>query len=166
MDWRMDYMHHTQLHYTGHWHTQTSVPSLLQSPLAIYLTQWSFFSFPRWGPLIAAARAQLLPIDNSTNCNRGWRPFHTNLLVFSSQADFQLTTDNWNLSLTNQLLHATSLKGISDTWPQLDWWPRYITSGQTQQKTPPLKSFYCCHGLLPSDRLVIIPVGTCLPTIA
>jgi hypothetical protein len=35
-----------------------------------------------------------LTTDNSTNWVPGWRPFHTNFPVFSSQADFQLTT-NW-----------------------------------------------------------------------
>jgi hypothetical protein len=33
----------------------------------------------------------------STNWAPGWRPFHTNLLIFSSQADFQLTTELVNL---------------------------------------------------------------------
>jgi hypothetical protein len=46
----------------------------------------------------SASRAQVLssqpPVQNSTdNRNRlpGWLPFHTNFLVFPSQADFQLT---------------------------------------------------------------------------
>jgi hypothetical protein len=33
----------------------------------------------------------------STNWAPGWRPFHTNLLIFSSQDDFQLTTELVNL---------------------------------------------------------------------
>jgi hypothetical protein len=42
-----------------------------------------------------------LPYRNPLNCHpsTNWVPvwwlFHTNLLVFSSEADFQLTTDNW-----------------------------------------------------------------------
>jgi hypothetical protein len=39
MDWWIDLLtaciHHSELHFTDHWHTQTSVLSLLQSPLAI-----------------------------------------------------------------------------------------------------------------------------------
>jgi hypothetical protein len=35
----------------------------------------------------------------STNWISGWRPFHTNLLVFFSQTDFRLTTDNWTVQL-------------------------------------------------------------------
>jgi hypothetical protein len=52
----------------------------------------------------------------STKCVPGWRPFHTNLLVFSSQADSNWT-DNWTLSLTNQLLHWTELN-----WTELNCW--------------------------------------------
>jgi hypothetical protein len=36
--------------------------------------------------LFSASLAEL----DSTDWVPGWRPFHTNLLVFSSQADFQL----------------------------------------------------------------------------
>jgi hypothetical protein len=48
------------------------------------------FSFQRSGPLVTAARTELLSNDNSTNRVLGWRPIHTNLLVFSLQADFHL----------------------------------------------------------------------------
>jgi hypothetical protein len=68
----------------------------------------------------SASRAQVLssqpPVQNST-LNRqlpGWRPFHTNLLVFSLQADFQLTlcqlTSNW---VTPTVFHITTLHGPS-----------------------------------------------------
>jgi hypothetical protein len=57
-------------------------------------------------PLSLPCRAQL-NCQPSTNWVPGWQPFHTNLLFFPSQADFQLTNDNWTLSLTNQLLHFT-----------------------------------------------------------
>jgi hypothetical protein len=66
------------------------------------------------GPLVTATRAELLSTVNSTiapsllslpcrsqlnyqpstNCVSGWRPFHTNPVVFSPQVDFQLRTDN------------------------------------------------------------------------
>jgi hypothetical protein len=51
-----------------------------------------------------------LSTDNWTNWVPGWRPFHTNLLVFSSQADFQLTTEH-SLSPTSYFtsLHSTEL---------------------------------------------------------
>jgi hypothetical protein len=72
-----------------------------------------FFIFPRLGSLVTAACAELLSTDSSTNLVLGWRPYHTNLLVFSSQADFQQTTDNWNLSHTPTSyftsLHSTEL---------------------------------------------------------
>jgi hypothetical protein len=55
-----------------------------------------FFSFRRSDPLVTAARREFLSTENSTNCIPGWRPFHTNLLVFSWQTDFQLN------SLTHQ----------------------------------------------------------------
>jgi hypothetical protein len=38
-------------------------------------------------------------------------------------------------SLCFASLHPTQL--TADNWLQLDWCPRYITSGWTQQKTPP-----------------------------
>jgi hypothetical protein len=71
------------------------------------------FSFSRSGPLVTAARAELfqLSTDSSTNLVWGWRPFYTNLIVFLSQADFQLTTE---LSLTNQLLQVTSFNSTAD----------------------------------------------------
>jgi hypothetical protein len=59
-----------------------------------------FFSFPYSRHLVTAAHAELLSTENLTNWVPSWRPFHTILLVFSSQADFQLN------SLTHQL--ATS----------------------------------------------------------
>jgi hypothetical protein len=96
--------------------SQTSVLSLLQFAIAVSrqrLLRGRFLSFPNSGPLITAGRAELLSTENSTNWILGWRPFHTNLLVFSSQADFLL---NWTFSLTNQLLHFTSLHFTSLNW--------------------------------------------------
>jgi hypothetical protein len=46
--------------------------------------------------LSLTCRAQL-NCQPSTNWVPGWRPFHTNLLVFPSQADFQLTIEMVNL---------------------------------------------------------------------
>jgi hypothetical protein len=116
-DWLLDLLttciHQSELHFTNHWHTQTSVLSQLQSPLAVswqqLLTQWRFFSFLRSGSLVTATHLELLSTVNWTNWGPGWWSFHTNLLIFSSQADFQLTTVNWILSLTIQLRHSTEL---------------------------------------------------------
>jgi hypothetical protein len=77
----------------------------------------------------------------STDWVPGWQPLHTNVLVFSSQAAFQLNC------------------------PQPPWDLHYIASGWTQQKIPPQQSFYCCHWWLPSDILDIVSAGTCLPTV-
>jgi hypothetical protein len=111
-DWWKDLLtaciHHSDLHLTVHWHTQTSVLSLLQSSLA-----------DSWQRLLegdsSAFRVQILfsqppaqnsfSSDNSTHWVPGWGSIHTTLLVFSPQADFQL---NWQL---NSFIHqpATSL---------------------------------------------------------
>jgi hypothetical protein len=100
MDWRMDLLitciRHSELHFTDHWHTQTSVLSLLQSPLAVSWERlyWSILFGSRSQVLLSQPPVQnSLSTDNATNWVPGWRPFHTNLLVFSSQVDFQLTTE-------------------------------------------------------------------------
>jgi hypothetical protein len=51
-----------------------------------------FFSFLHSDPLVTAACAELLSTDSSSNWVPGWGPFHTNVLVFSSQSDFQLNS--------------------------------------------------------------------------
>jgi hypothetical protein len=96
--------------------------------------------------------------DNSINWVPGWQPFHTNLLVFPSQADFQLN------SLTNQLLHVTSLNWTADNWLKLGWCPSYITSGQIHQKTAPPTILPLLSWKLPSDRLEIVSTRMRLPT--
>jgi hypothetical protein len=65
-----------------------------------------FFSFPQSGPLVTAARLEFLSTDNSTNWVPVWRPYYTNLL-FSSQADFQLTTELYSPTGDITLLHST-----------------------------------------------------------
>jgi hypothetical protein len=95
----------------------------------------------------------------------GWRPFYTNLLIFSSRTDFQL---NWQQthSLTNQILHVTSLNWTADNWLQIGWCSRYIISGRTQQKTPPPTILLFLSWRFPNDRLDIVSARTCLPTVA
>jgi hypothetical protein len=110
VNWWMDLLttciHQSELHFTDHWHTHTRVLSLLQSPLAVFwqrLLPREIFQLPG---LWSSCHSRPCRTDNSTNCLPGWRSFHTNLLDFSSQAEFLLTTE---LSVTNQLLHFTSL---------------------------------------------------------
>jgi hypothetical protein len=127
MNWWMDLLticiHHSELHFTVHWHTQTSVLSLVQSPLAVSgqrLYRARFFIFPRSGFLVTATHAELLSTDNSTNWVPGKRPFHTNLLVFSSHVHFQL--NGTPAELTHQpatSLHFTSLHFTSLHWTEL-----------------------------------------------
>jgi hypothetical protein len=101
---------------TDHWHTQTSVVCLLQSILAV---SWQRL-LPREILQLPALRSSYhsRPCRTLPNWVPGWRPFHSNLLVLPSQVDFQLTTDNWTLSLTNQLLHVTSLTKTADNSSQ------------------------------------------------
>jgi hypothetical protein len=130
------------------------VISLLQSPLAVSwqrLYRRGFFRFSYSGPLVTASHAELSSTDNWTNWIRGLRPFHSSHLIFSLQADFQLTTDNWTLSLTNQLLHFTSLHFTSLNWTANDWLlrnstePAYNISAWTIRKTP----FSCYSPTIP-----------------
>jgi hypothetical protein len=68
-----------------------------------------FFNFPHSGPLVTAASAELVSTANSQLTGPQAGGHYTSLLVFSSQADFQLGMDNWTLSLTNQQLHSAEL---------------------------------------------------------
>jgi hypothetical protein len=59
-------------------------------------------------------RAKTSPRDTSIKWVPGWQPFHTNLPVFSSQADFQLTTELTHQPpslLTGFQLKCTALAG-------------------------------------------------------
>jgi hypothetical protein len=93
--------HHTELRFTGYWHTQTSVLSLLLSPITV---SWQMF-LPRGvlqrPPLrssFTTTRKELSSTGNSTNWAPCWRPFHSTFLTFSSRADSHLTTNGWILS--------------------------------------------------------------------
>jgi hypothetical protein len=94
-DWLLDLLatcvHHSELHFTVHCQRLVCPQSIAISTscfLATDLIQWRFFSFPRSGPLVRTARAELLSTDNTIE-----RPFHSSLLVCPSQADFQLTAE-------------------------------------------------------------------------
>jgi hypothetical protein len=107
MDWWMDLL------TTYTYHLEQQVITVLSLIATLYKSlQYLLSLFPACYLFIRRAlaaacnsgdssvsRAQVLssqpPMPNSTpkwtNWVPGWRPFHTNLLVFSSQADFQLT---------------------------------------------------------------------------
>jgi hypothetical protein len=90
--------HHSELHFTDHWHTQTSVLSLLQSPLAVSLQRL----LPRESLQLSALRpsshnrqVEFLLTDNSTNWVPDWRQFHTSLTGWL-----------WTEQLTTELSHS------------------------------------------------------------
>jgi hypothetical protein len=144
MDWWTDllttYIHHSELQPI----TALSLISMLykspQQPLSPFpaccvFNSHSLATASNSGDSSASHAQGLSSELNSqltTNYVPGWQPFHTNLLVFSSQTDFQL---NWTA------LHCTALSGVFTTWP---W-------GGSNRKHYLQQSFYCCHGRLLSN---------------
>jgi hypothetical protein len=107
MEWVLDLLttctHHSELHFTDHWHTD-------QFPQSITVSTGRFLAKASTEEGSSASRTQVLlsqpPVQNSCHANSAnwvprWRPFFTKLLVFSSQADFQLNCWQVN-SLTHQ----------------------------------------------------------------
>jgi hypothetical protein len=94
-------IHHSELHFTDHWHTQTSFLSLLQSPLAVSCQQlppWEILHLPTLrSSCHSCPCSTLLNCQPSTNWVPGWQPFHTNLTVLSS---LNWIADNSNQQLT------------------------------------------------------------------
>jgi hypothetical protein len=136
--------------------THTSVLSLLQSLLAV---SWQWL-LPREIRQLAALRPSYqLP----TNWIPGWRPFHSNFLVFSSQADFQLRTELshsptsyfTSFHLNELMTTLCSSAGVLVIRPR----------GGPNRRHRLQKSSYCCHGRLPRNRLDIVSAKTCLPTV-
>jgi hypothetical protein len=86
-----------QLAATLHkWHTMFSHPVTVFTSCCLVMDVNNGYS----SASVLKSHTELLSADNSANWVPGWWPFHTNLIVFSSQVDFQLT---WKLkSLTNQ----------------------------------------------------------------
>jgi hypothetical protein len=73
--------------------------------------------------------------DSSASCAQvllSQSPVQSSCLSLSCRAQLHCQPSTYSLSLLNSPLSINS---------QLTWGPRYITSGQTQQKTPFL---YCC----------------------
>jgi hypothetical protein len=93
-------------------HTQTSVLSLLQSPLAVSWQRLLTREIIQ-RPLLRYS-SYSLPCKTQLTGSTDWRPFHTNYLVFSSQADFQLASDlshsptSYFMSLLSNELLTTS----------------------------------------------------------
>jgi hypothetical protein len=116
------YTHNSWLHFTDHWHTQTSVLSVLQSPLAVswqrILTQAVTVSLNYTHQI----SHKVITAALSTNYIPGWRPFHTSLLVFSSQPNFQLSTLAVELLpttlATNSFLHSSPYRTELSTQSQ------------------------------------------------
>jgi hypothetical protein len=103
------FINHAELHFADHWHMQTTVLNVLQFPIDV--SGWQLLSreilqLPALAPLVTAACAELLSADNSTIGSQAGGYFTpTSWFSFTGW----LLTDNWTLSLTNQLLHVTSL---------------------------------------------------------
>jgi hypothetical protein len=88
---------------------------------------------------VTATRAESLPSDNSSNWVPGWQPFHTSLHRLTT--NWQLLSLSLSLSLTNQLLHITSLNWTADNSLQNSTDPTYNNSTQTTYK----KHHFHCH---------------------
>jgi hypothetical protein len=96
-----------------------------------------FFSFSHWGSLVAAARAELLSTDTSTNLVPGWRPFLTSLLVLSPHARYQLPAE-FSPSPTSYFtsLHSTELLTTpTDNWLVASNCPAYNIWARSTCKT-------------------------------
>jgi hypothetical protein len=102
--------------------THRLVCSLYYTPTSRFLATVSTegdFSVSRTQVFLSEPPVQnSLSTDNSTNRVPGWLPFHTNLLVFSSQTDFQLPTNNWIPSPTTYT--SRSVNWAADYWLQLN----------------------------------------------
>jgi hypothetical protein len=168
MDLMTTCIYHSELNFTDHWHTQQ-----LQSPLANSwqrLYQWRFFSFPHPVPLVTAARAEFLSTDNSPTWVPGWRPFHTNLLVFSSQGDFQLTTElsHSPTSYFTSLHSAQLLTTLTNNKLAVSNCPAYNISALTTQKAQPLLLMRRAYWFVPSTARPSVAcvrfAGMCLPS--
>jgi hypothetical protein len=57
----------------------------------------------------------ILSVLHLTNWVPGWRPFHTNLLVFSSQADFQLAAFRAGVLITLTPWHEPAENAVSNS---------------------------------------------------
>jgi hypothetical protein len=118
MDWWVDllttYAHHSELQALTTLSLISTIHSSPQHLLSLFQPAVSSPAVP-WQRLLTvetfqfhALRCYLQSLPwrtqlSTNNCLPGWRPFHTNLLVFSSQADSQLTTTTWQKTGSRQL---------------------------------------------------------------
>jgi hypothetical protein len=179
MDLLTTCIHHSELHFTDHWHTQTSVLSLLQSPLAVSsqrLLPVEILQFPalRLSLHILPCWTQLSTDNPQLTGSQASSHFTPS---YSSQVDFQL---KWQLnSLTHQ--PATSRHFTQLNCWQLPPWT-WLTLLITFRHEPLKKHRFHCYGptiprtvacvstaagtRLPSSYLAIAPVLlTYLPTV-
>jgi hypothetical protein len=144
MDWILDLLttciHRSELHFTDHWHRLvSSVYHSLHEPFpgnGFY--RGRFFNFPRSGPLVIAARAELF-----VSWQINW--LGPRLAVISHQPPSLLFT-GWlstELSLTNELLHVTSLHWTADNF--LNWLLLTTFRHQLIRK----HRFHCCSPTTP-----------------
>jgi hypothetical protein len=173
MDWWIDLLttciHHLELHFTDHWHTQTSVLSLLQSPLAA-----------SWQWLLPREILQLPVFRSSCHSHLCWTLVNWQL----NQLDPRLAAISHQLPsliftgwLSTELCPLPTCYFTSLHWTELlttPNWTAYSSAGflVIQPQAGPNKkhclqqSFCHSHGWLPSNRLDIISTRTCLPTVA
>jgi hypothetical protein len=148
------WIHHSEIHFTAHWYTQTSALSILQLSLAVSWQRLLPRDFLQLHALWSSSHNRPCRTYNST-IPGGW-PLRTNLLVFSSHP-----TENWTLTLTNQLLCVTSLNRIADDWLHLGLWDCDLWEDPPpQKKTPPSTTLLLLPWWLPRDRLDIVYVFT------
>jgi hypothetical protein len=151
-------MQHSKLHLSDHWHTQTSVLSLLQSPLAVSWQRFlprKIFQLPKLGSSCQPALHNSCQLTTQLTWSQTGCHFTSNSLSSLHRLNY-----NWTLSITNYStsLYSTELRcrpGVLAIYPLC----RHNRKHRLQQ------SFYCCHWLLLSDRLDIISAGKCLPTV-
>jgi hypothetical protein len=154
-DWLLNLLttciHHLELHFTDDWYSQTSVLSLLQSPLAI---PWQ-----RLLPVVVLQRPALKSSCHSCPwrilVNKQLNQLGPRLVAISHQPPSLLLTSwlstqlnwtelncKWTLSLSNQLLHITSLNWTADN---SDYFRTWLTLLVTFWHEPHRKHRFQCY---------------------
>jgi hypothetical protein len=115
--------HHWELPFTDHWHTEPNVLILLQFLLAVSWQRLLPREILRLPALKSSCHSRMyrafVRCQLTTNWIPGWRPFHTNLLVFSSHVTF-----NWPELSHSPTSYFTSLlftELLTSPTPELDW---------------------------------------------
>jgi hypothetical protein len=99
LDWWLDllttWIHHSELHFTDHWHTQTSILSLLQSPIAVF-----------WQRLLPR---EILQLPWSRRCPLVNTPHLNSQFQLSTNCSFGTPELDWTFS--TELFFTTTLYG-------------------------------------------------------